>query len=82
MYQDHLSEATRFLNEAEMKLQEIMLNLMMTGELSDWNLSSPIDEVIKVDNSLFEASEDANVQILLNLCSQIRVVSKNLSKNQ
>lgn len=82
MYQQRLSDVATFLDEAEITLYEAMLNLMMDGELKDWNSLSPVNDVINVDDFLLEASEDANVQVLLKLCRQIRFASQNLQKSQ
>lgn len=82
MYQQRLSDAVQFLDEVEIRVYEAMLNLMMSGELNNWDQSSPEDDVINVDDSLFEASEDGNIQVLLKLCRQIRVASKNLHKSR
>ena len=82
MYQQHLSDAIQFLDEVEIRLCEAMLNLMMSGELNNWDKSSPEDDVINVDDSLFEASEDGNIHVLLKLYRQLRVASQNLHKSR
>ncbi len=82
MYQQRLSDVATFLDEAEITLYEAMLNLMMDGELKDWNSLCPVNDVINVEDSLFDASEDANVQVLLKLSRQIRLASQSLQKSE
>jgi hypothetical protein len=62
-YQINLRRTLDFLNEVEIKLQEHMLNIMMSGELSDWNEQAENGEEIYIDNTLLEASSDINSEL-------------------
>jgi hypothetical protein len=77
-YQRHQEQTIELLKDFEIKLEECMLNLMMYGEMSEWNKNSEEAEEIMIDNSLLEASSDKNVQELLRLHRTVVLVTSKM----
>ena len=47
------------------------INIVMQGELKEWNKSVPIGEVHEFDFDLFKNSDDTNVQLLVKLMETV-----------
>lgn len=64
-YKTELEKAKKELKAFEQNLFTLMVNLMMSGELNEWSLNSPIGEEIVIDITLLEACTDEKVKSLL-----------------
>jgi hypothetical protein len=64
------------MKEFEIKLQENMLNLMMYGEMSEWNKGAEEGDIINIDAALLKSCEDERVKQLLGLQEKIMWIIK------
>jgi hypothetical protein len=71
-YKAELSKIKSHLAAFEISLFTGRVNLLMKGELSDWNNDVPLGMEVQIDNSLLEASEDENIKGLLNLQEKLK----------
>lgn len=60
-YKECLEGALTNLEEANQNIFNSMLDILMQGEMKDWNNEVPIGEVHNFDFELFKNSEDTNI---------------------
>ena len=72
VYKAELSKIKSQLAAFEISLFTSMVNLLLKGELLDWNNDVPFGMEVQIDNSLLEASEDENIKELLNLHEKLK----------
>jgi len=62
-----LLDIAEVLTDMQKNLYNCIFQLAMTGELAEWNKTIEVGTTIKFSMDIFEACEDKNIQILVNL---------------
>ena len=59
-------------------LHECIPNLMMYGEMSEWNKDAENVDEITIDNGLLEASDDQNVQDFIEASQTVELITSKI----
>ncbi len=70
-YRENLTEALRNLIKVNGSIYYSCIDIIMQGELVEWNKSVPIGEVHQFDFELFKNSDDTNIQLLVKLMETV-----------
>lgn len=70
-YRDNLKEALKNLIKVNGSIYYSCIDIVMQGELKEWNKSVPIGEVHQFDFELFKNSDDTNIQLLVKLMETV-----------
>jgi hypothetical protein len=63
-YKENLKGAFNILVPANERIYDSMIQILMQGEMKDWNDEVPIGEVHHFDFELFKNRPDTNIQLL------------------
>lgn len=70
-YRENLKEALKNLVKVNGSIYYSCIDIVMQGELKEWNKSVPIGEVHQFDFELFKNSDDTNIQLLVKLMETV-----------
>ncbi len=70
-YRDCLKGALEALVTANENIYNSMIQILMQGEMKDWNDEVPIGEVHNFEYELFKNSTDTNIQLLVKLIETV-----------
>ena len=70
-YRDCLKDALEALVTANENIYNSMIQILMQGEMKDWNDEVPIGEVHNFEYELFKNSTDTNIQLLVKLMESV-----------
>ena len=70
-YRENLKEALKNLIKVNGSIYYSCIDIVMQGELKEWNKSVPIGEVHQFDIELFKNSDDTNIQLLVKLMETV-----------
>lgn len=70
-YRENLKEALKNLIKVNGSIYYSCIDIVMQGELKEWNKSVPIGEVHQFDFELFKNSDDTNIQLLVKLMETV-----------
>lgn len=70
-YKENLKAALKNLIEVNGSIYSSCIDILMQGELKEWNKSVPIGEVHQFDFELFKNSDDTNIQLLVKLMERV-----------
>ena len=70
-YRDCLKGALETLVTANENIYNSMIQILMQGEMKDWNDEVPIGEVHNFEYELFKNSADTNIQLLVKLMETV-----------
>ncbi len=70
-YRENLKEALKNLIKVNGIIYYSCIDIVMQGELKEWNKSVPIGEVHQFDFELFKNSDDTNIQLLVKLMETV-----------
>ncbi|MEY5049693.1 MAG: hypothetical protein RLZZ175_3052 [Bacteroidota bacterium] len=83
-YDDFLHVTNLFLKDTNIRLEEILVNLAMVGELSEWNKSVREfkGEVFPIDGvDLLESCKDPNIVLLRQILENMSEIHLQFTKN-
>ncbi len=70
-YRENLKEALKNLIKVNGSIYYSCIDIVMQGELKEWNKAVPIGEVHQFDFELFKNSDDTNIQLLVKLMETV-----------
>lgn len=70
-YKECLKDALEKLVKANESIYNCMIDILMQGEMKEWNDQVPIGEVHNFEYELFKNSTDTNIQLLVKLMETI-----------
>lgn len=70
-YEECLKDALENLKTANENIYNCMIQVLMQGEMKDWNDELPIGEVHSFDYELFKNSTDTNIQLLVKVIETV-----------
>ena len=70
-YKECLKDALENLKTANGNIYNCMIQVLMQGEMKEWNDAVPIGEVHSFDYELFKNSTDTNIQLLVKLIETV-----------
>ena len=70
-YKECLKDALENLKTANGNIYNCMIQVLMQGEMKEWNDQVPIGEVHSFDYELFKNSTDTNIQLLVKVIETV-----------
>ena len=70
-YRSNLKSALENLVKVNDSLYQSCIDIIVQGDLADWNKSVPIGEELHFDWELFKNSDDTNIQLLVKLMERV-----------
>ena len=77
-YREHLEKALAFLSLAEDTLYEQVVNLAFSGIYSEIAEVHENNEIKEMDPAYFEDTDDANVEMLMNLVKRLKLTREKI----
>lgn len=70
-YQAFIIRTFEALKNFESELHQLMINIMLHGELKDWNDETDIGDVYEFNSELISSCNDENLQVLIGLYKKL-----------
>jgi hypothetical protein len=70
-YRENLKEVLNVLRTANENIYDSMVQILMQGEMKEWNNDVPVGEVHHFDFELFKNSSDTNIQLLVKVIEKV-----------